>query len=234
MTRTRVRFRGITDELPTESEAYVWLLNRFLRAVGNFFESKSEVVKSVCEGRRGAVMFASFANGMHQPKQLANGWYAETCLNEEQKDRNLCLLAQLIGVSPERDYEWHAMNGPKRTHLDVTTLKRRLKEFQATKERQEKRMGICQEFRCDACGLTAQVAGGPSMIMAGYTETRFCPTCRKLVDVMTAWGEPPGRADGLNECGECHSTQLTPWQGGQPCPVCGGKMATTSWKALTD
>jgi hypothetical protein len=53
-------------------------------------------------------------------------------------------------------------------------------------------MGICQEFRCDVCGLT-----GPSAIMAGYTDTRFCPTCRTLVDVMTSWGESPGRADGL-------------------------------------
>jgi hypothetical protein len=136
MTRTFVRFRGITDELPTEWQAYVWLLNRFLCAVGNFFE-RNHNVESVCKGRRGAVKFAPSPNRMTQPKRLSNGWYAETCLNEKEKDRNLYLLAQLIGVSAETDYEWHAMSGPKRTHLDVSTLKRRLKELQMITQRQE-------------------------------------------------------------------------------------------------
>jgi len=132
MTRTFVRFRGVTDVLPTEWEAYVWLLNRFLSVVGNFFVSENEDLKDFCEGRRGAVMFAPSPNRMNQPKQLSNGWYAETCLNEKQKDGNLYLLAQLVGVSSERDYEWQAESGPKRTHLDVNTLKRRLKSL-ATK-----------------------------------------------------------------------------------------------------
>jgi hypothetical protein len=134
MTRTRVRFRGVTDEFPTEWEAYVWLLNRFLSAVGNFFVRERESLKGIFEGKRGAIMFAHSPKRMKQPRQLSNGWYAETCLNEKQKDGNLYLLAQLIGLSSERDYEWHATSGPKRERLDVTTLKRRLKEFQATKQ----------------------------------------------------------------------------------------------------
>jgi hypothetical protein len=137
MTRTFVRFRGVTDVLPTEWEAYVWILNRFLGAVGNFFVSKNEGLKGLCEGRRGAVIFAPSPERMNQPKQLSNGWYAETCLSEKQKDRNLYLLAQVIGVSSERDYEWHAMSGPKRAHQDVSTLKRRLMECQGTKQRRE-------------------------------------------------------------------------------------------------
>ena len=61
MTRTWVRFRGITDVLPSEWEAYVWLLNKFLGAVGNFFVSRNERLKDLCEGRRGAVMFAALS-----------------------------------------------------------------------------------------------------------------------------------------------------------------------------
>ena len=131
MTRTFVRFRGVTEELPTEWEAYVWLLNRFLSAEGNFFVSKNEGLKDLCEGRRRAVVFAPSPIRMNQPKQLCNGWYAETCLNETQKDRNLYLLAQRIGVSSERDYEWHAANGPRRKHWDVNTLKSRLRALAA-------------------------------------------------------------------------------------------------------
>jgi hypothetical protein len=129
MRTTRVRFRGIAEQLPTEREAYIWLLNRFLNTAGNFFESKNQVVKNVCTGPRGSVRFARSPNRMHQPKELSNGWYAETCLNEGQKDRNLYLVAQLIGVSSERDYEWQVACGPKRTHLDVDTLKRALRSL---------------------------------------------------------------------------------------------------------
>jgi Zn finger protein HypA/HybF involved in hydrogenase expression len=98
-------------------------------------------------------------------------------------------------------------------------------------------MGISQEFRCEACGMTAEVAGGPSGIKAGETDTRFCPTCRTLVDVMTTWrsGMPADRhRGGLNECPTCNSTQLTPWRQGQPCPVCGGKMTMTGSVWETD
>jgi|SRR5580700_1056007 hypothetical protein len=134
MTRTFVSFRGVTAELPTEWEAYVWLLNRFLSAFGNFFVSIDEGVEGLWKGRGGAIMFALSPVDMHQPKRLSNGWYAETCLNEKEKDQNLYLIAQRIGVSSERDYEWQAMSGPKRTHLDVKTLKARLREL-STKAR---------------------------------------------------------------------------------------------------
>src|ERR1700733_2692141 len=74
---------------------------------------------------------------MNKPKQLSNGWYAETCLNEKQVDRSLYLLAQRIGISSERDYEWQAENGPRRTHRDVDTLKKSLIALRAPKHRLE-------------------------------------------------------------------------------------------------
>jgi hypothetical protein len=127
MARTFVRFCGITDVLPTEWEAYVWLLNRFLSSKGNFFLSKYEGLKDLFEGRRGAVMFGPAPDRMNQPKRLSNGWYAETCLNEGRKDRNLYLLSQLLGISSEADYGWHVENRPRRLRGDVSTLKRSLK-----------------------------------------------------------------------------------------------------------
>ncbi len=106
------------------------LHNRFLGACGNFFVLKYSDLKDLYVGRRGAVMYAPSENGMNQPKPLANGWYTETCLNEKQKDRNLYLLAQRIGISSETDYQWHAENGPVKAHRDVSTLKRLLRKLE--------------------------------------------------------------------------------------------------------
>jgi len=129
MTRTTVKFQDQTNVLNTEWEAYVWLLNEFLRNKGDFFIAKGAEINYVCSGGRNAPQFAPSRFRMNQPKQLSNGWYAETCLNERQKINNLYKLAQSIGLSSESDYEWTADGRPVVQQKDVATLFKELDEL---------------------------------------------------------------------------------------------------------
>ena len=129
MTRTSVRFRDEINVLDTEWEAYVWLLNQFLKDKGDFFIAKGAEINYICSGGRNAPQFAPARIHMNQPKPLSNGWYAETCLNEGQKIDNLYKLSQAIGLSSERDYEWQADSRPTVKHKDVATLLKELDDL---------------------------------------------------------------------------------------------------------
>jgi hypothetical protein len=129
MTRTVVRFRNTTNDCATEAEAYVWLLNQFLKDKGNFFIQKSADLKAYYDGERGAALFSPTGVCMNRPVRLDNGWYAETCLNEDQKIGCLYLLAQTIGISSETDYQWQADGRQKRILSDVSTLLREIENL---------------------------------------------------------------------------------------------------------
>ena len=59
---------------------------------------------------------------MHQPKRLANGWWAELCLSNDQKVRILDNVAQYVGLKRGRDWQWHAENRPTKEFIDVDAL----------------------------------------------------------------------------------------------------------------
>jgi hypothetical protein len=119
---TKVRLHDQSRLCETEKEAYVWLLDQYISEKGDFFYEQPETIRAYLSGRRGAVLFGPLRDRLNQPERLRNGWFAETCLNEQQKVRNLYLLAQALNISWERDVEWQAQGRPAIEHKDVDTL----------------------------------------------------------------------------------------------------------------
>ncbi len=91
-------------------------------------------------------------------------------------------------------------------------------------------MGTSAEYRCRKCGYRAHVCGGHSCGFIAVLRTKFCRTCRELVDVSVgSFGKDgptgdPQLDEDLNRCPRCKGKKLRIWKSGQPCPRCGGAM----------
>lgn len=92
-------------------------------------------------------------------------------------------------------------------------------------------MGATFVFKCAACKYEAIVSGGKDSGFIINTQTKTCPACRQLVDVVT------GIIRGVNipeklkikmikakgHCPECGGVKPLPWKE-KSCPKCDGKM----------
>jgi hypothetical protein len=121
-TPTTVMCLGERKSLPAEQDAYVWLIEKFLRIKPDLFADPKSA-PYVCKGGRGAAYFATCGSNMNQPMRLANGWGAELCLSNDQKVRILDNVAQYAGLKRGRDWEWQAENIPTREFIDVEALR---------------------------------------------------------------------------------------------------------------
>ena len=92
-------------------------------------------------------------------------------------------------------------------------------------------MGSSFEFKCDKCGYSACVSGGPDRGMVAYVETMVCLDCKELVDVLVAIEgrdgpvRDPSREEDFDRCPQCGGKSVTSWPKGRPCPKCGGPVA---------
>jgi hypothetical protein len=88
-------------------------------------------------------------------------------------------------------------------------------------------MGSRFEFRCNACGYSAEVSGGQDAGFCVLVETIVCNDCEELVDAVI--GERPGPEGAVRKvtprCPICGDSEVSPWEtGDRPCPKCGGSM----------
>jgi hypothetical protein len=121
MTRTGLTFRF---QFSSQRAAYLRAVEVFLIVNPDLFaDPKSAHVRM---GRDGAILFAKTRHGMHQGRLLANGWYAETCLSNDQKVRILDSLAQRSGLKRGVDWNWEAENTSNPEFIDVDALLARL------------------------------------------------------------------------------------------------------------
>ncbi len=69
-------------------------------------------------------------------------------------------------------------------------------------------MARLHAYKCEDCGLEALIAGGPSMLFAGYTNTYYCKECETLSDIVES--EYPRLVEIENKinCPNCQSTRL--------------------------
>lgn len=117
MTPTTLLFRF---PFPSEKDAYVRAVDIFLTICPALFTDPTS--SHVCEGRDKAILFLPAPDDMHQPAPLQNGWYAETCLSNDQKVKILDMLAQHADLKRGTDWDWQAENTPSREFIDVNTL----------------------------------------------------------------------------------------------------------------
>jgi hypothetical protein len=93
-------------------------------------------------------------------------------------------------------------------------------------------MGCTYQFRCEDCGLAAEVSGGADRGFYSETRTVWCANCSLLDDVEvardTSDSHYPTGSQKFEEvtpiCHHCKGSAVTIWQNGQPCPKCGGSM----------
>lgn len=106
MTKTTLTLFGHRYSFPTEKEAYLFAVEKFLSVRPGLFTDPQSVHARI--GRYGTPMFAETPDGMNQPERLSNGWFVETCLNNRQKVQNLDKLAQCAGFKRGIDWHWEA------------------------------------------------------------------------------------------------------------------------------
>ncbi len=90
------------------------------------------------------------------------------------------------------------------------------------------------QYLCEACKYSATVFGGPSEDFISFLETRLCLDCKSIVDVpiefkATAYigGDADFKIQRIeNQCPECFSTNVQPWDEEHSCPKCGTAMDT--------
>jgi Zn finger protein HypA/HybF involved in hydrogenase expression len=94
-------------------------------------------------------------------------------------------------------------------------------------------MGTLYEFKCPACGYSAEVSGGDDVGMNAVTTTVSCKTCKKLFDAVISqepWAvvtfDEPGRLldPGFKVeiyCNKSRRHKVESWTFPGPCPRCG-------------
>ena len=121
MTPTTLMLFGKRYRLPSEKSAYLRTLEAFLTMTADLLTDPKSG-PCICNGRDGAPLFAPTSDYMHQPARIAKGWYAETCLSNDQKVRILDTLAQYASLKRGTDWDWQAENRPTREFIDTAAL----------------------------------------------------------------------------------------------------------------
>lgn len=93
-------------------------------------------------------------------------------------------------------------------------------------------MGCSYEFRCDDCGLSAEVSGGPDRGFYIETRTFWCVDCGILQDITVAKDQSDSPCPPLIPqftkvgavCRQCGSNDVAEWHSARPCPKCGGSV----------
>ncbi len=114
---TTALFLKETRHFPTEKEAYVWLMERFVQHYPKPFETIDWETRFVAVGTR-TIYFAkslknlvktspALASDPTKYHRLANGWYAKLVLSEKQKVDLLYKFGTVAGLLMGRHWDWN-------------------------------------------------------------------------------------------------------------------------------
>jgi len=123
MTPTIIMVRGKYMQFPSERDAYLFLVKMFIRIKPDIFTDPNSA--HVCKGRQGTIYFAPSRHDIqHQPERVANNWWANLCLSNDQKVCMLDKLAQCVGWKrgKDKDWDWRAEHRETREFIDVDAL----------------------------------------------------------------------------------------------------------------
>jgi len=85
-------------------------------------------------------------------------------------------------------------------------------------------------YKCHACGYTAEVWDAPDKAPIATVDTRHCLGCKSLVEVPIEFhggmfvDDPDVTPSFLNRCPDCNSSNVVPWIVRDGCPKCGEHM----------
>ncbi len=126
-TPTLASFRGEERRFPMAKEAYVWLMDCFIRAKPEILEGPDWQKEFVAKGRTvnyfDRDLKSLFRDSPHladDPNNytiLGNGWFADLNLSNAQKFKNLCKFAAIAKFKFKTDWNWE-VEGQGYSRLD--------------------------------------------------------------------------------------------------------------------
>ncbi len=87
-------------------------------------------------------------------------------------------------------------------------------------------MGSTYQYKCNDCGYTVEVGGGPDTGFVVKTQTGVCNECNELVDYVSEICSADGETEEeiiVGACPKCRIHVDQVWNDGDACPKCGGE-----------
>lgn len=129
--RTKAMYAGIEREFPSQKEAYIFLVDRFLQAKPDLFDAAWKVKFSAKRSirrdhfaRSPRELFTKtprLAENDANYARVSSGWFANTNIAKREKRKNLFRLAALGNFACGKDWSWDGDTGEE--------MKRMLAEF---------------------------------------------------------------------------------------------------------
>lgn len=128
---TVLSFRGEEREFPSQKQAYIWLVERFIAHNPRPFVDLDWRTVYIVKGPR-ILYFARslralfkqsprLANDKNKHHRLTNGWYAQLYLSENQKVEILERLGAVAHLKMGVDWDWNG-RGLSPVHVDANEL----------------------------------------------------------------------------------------------------------------
>lgn len=136
--QTVAMFQGEQREFPSQKDAYLWLIERFIARNPKPFVDLDWQTLLIAKGPR-ILYFAKsvrvlfrqnpdLAKDASKHRRLSNGWYAQLVLNEEQKVEILGRIASVSNLRMGVDWDWNG-RGLAPGRVDVNDLLRELQDL---------------------------------------------------------------------------------------------------------
>lgn len=135
---TVAMFQGEQREFPSQKDAYLWLIERFIARNPKPFVDLDWQTLLIAKGPR-ILYFAKslrvlfrqnpdLAKDKNKHSRLSNGWYAQLILNEDQKVEILERIASVSNLRMGVDWDWNG-RGLAPGRVDVDDLLRDLQDL---------------------------------------------------------------------------------------------------------
>lgn len=133
---TTVEFKGRCEDFPSQKEAFIWLLERFIHYYPDPFTKPGRETVRIAKGPRSLYFARSpqrlFSKGHEHLAAnhsawhlLSNGWYVKLVLNEPTKFEKLQEYASLASLRLGVDWDWRVEGRPAiRVVVDTDELLR--------------------------------------------------------------------------------------------------------------
>jgi hypothetical protein len=116
---TEAMFRGVSQHFDSEIDAYIWLVEKFIKTNPEPFRTVNWETEFIAQGPRSLYFSRSLARLFKQDSDfginpslyriLSNGWYTKAALNPGQKFNILLRMAAVSKLKLGEDWDWNGI-----------------------------------------------------------------------------------------------------------------------------